>query len=120
MSRLYYKPGSWLDGTPTLINGDGDGTVNRRSLEGCQHWQSLQKQKVFYEPLPKTDHLGILHSNLTLEYIISLVKADEPQLKEYVAEETQKQWLNKLWHKKESLWHNKVPYWPNLLRVNDV
>ncbi|XP_065162884.1 phospholipase A2 group XV-like isoform X2 [Atheta coriaria] len=28
VEKLYYKPGTWLDGKPTLINGDGDGTVN--------------------------------------------------------------------------------------------
>lgn len=72
--RLYYKPGTWLDGYPTLIYGDGDGTVNRRSLEGCVHWQTLQKQKVYTKELPKVDHLQILHDKTTLSYITGLVK----------------------------------------------
>lgn len=33
-----YKPGTWLDGTPTLVTGDGDGTVNLRSLNACEKW----------------------------------------------------------------------------------
>ncbi|XP_024935900.1 group XV phospholipase A2 isoform X2 [Cephus cinctus] len=39
VERLYYKPGTSVDGYPQLIPGDGDGTVNLRSLEGCLHWQ---------------------------------------------------------------------------------
>lgn len=72
--RLYYKPGTWLDGYPTLIYGDGDGTVNKRSLEGCLHWRPLQKQKVFTKELPNVDHLKILHDKTVLNYISDLVK----------------------------------------------
>ncbi|CAK9831228.1 Phospholipase A2 group XV [Anthophora retusa] len=39
VQKLYYKPGISIEGTPQLISGDGDGTVNLRSLEGCKHWQ---------------------------------------------------------------------------------
>ncbi|CAG9824467.1 unnamed protein product [Phaedon cochleariae] len=74
VERLFYKPGTFLDGYPTLIYGDGDGTVNRRSLEGCLHWRTLQKQKVFVKELPKIDHLQILHDKSTQNYITSLIK----------------------------------------------
>ncbi|KAJ8918232.1 hypothetical protein NQ315_014102 [Exocentrus adspersus] len=74
VEKLYYKPGTWLDGYPVLLYGDGDGTVNRRSLEGCQHWQSMQKQKVYIKQLPGVDHLQILHDKSTLLYISSLIK----------------------------------------------
>ncbi|CAH1105701.1 unnamed protein product [Psylliodes chrysocephalus] len=74
VERLYYKPGTFLDGYPTLIYGDGDGTVNRRSLEGCLHWRSLQKQKVFVQELPKVDHLQILHDKTMLKYISEVIK----------------------------------------------
>ncbi|XP_076254816.1 lysosomal phospholipase A and acyltransferase-like isoform X1 [Rhynchophorus ferrugineus] len=84
VEKLYYKPGTWLDGYPTLIKGDGDGTVNLRSLEGCQHWQILQKQKVYYQPQPKVDHLGILHSKETQDYLINLVKTDNPSIQQYL------------------------------------
>lgn len=98
VERLYYKPGSWLDGSPTLVYGDGDVTVNRRSLEGCHHWRTLQKQKVFYEALPSVDHLAILHSNLTLQYVAGLVRSDHPTAKEYVPEPVpQHNWINKMW-----------------------
>ncbi|KYB27268.1 Group XV phospholipase A2-like Protein [Tribolium castaneum] len=73
VERLFYKPGTWLDGYPTLINGDGDGTVNRRSLEGCLHWESLQKQKVYSKQLPKVDHMQILNNKDVLSYIANLI-----------------------------------------------
>ncbi|CAG9768922.1 unnamed protein product [Ceutorhynchus assimilis] len=121
VERLYYKPGTWLDGTPTLINGDGDGTVNLRSLEGCQHWRSLQKQKVFLMPLPKIDHLTILRSNLTLQYIAELVKSDEPNFKEYITEGPHKRsWMDKFRFLKKESAQSKAPHWPDLLYVNDV
>lgn len=75
IDRLYYKPGTWLDGTPTLINGDGDGTVNRRSLEGCLHWQTMQKQKVYSLSLPKVDHMAILKDVNVLNYVAGLINA---------------------------------------------
>lgn len=98
-SRLYYKPGTWLDGNPTLVYGDGDATVNRRSLEGCHHWRTLQKQKVFYEALPNVDHLAILRSNLTLQYVAELVQTDHPSAKEYVPKEPvpHDHWIKKMW-----------------------
>ncbi|XP_060518883.1 phospholipase A2 group XV-like isoform X2 [Cylas formicarius] len=77
IEQLYYKPGTWLDGYPTFIYGNGDGTVNLRSLEGCMHWQSLQKEKFFFKTFPKVDHLGILHDKNTQNYIASLVIRDE-------------------------------------------
>ncbi|XP_017778918.1 PREDICTED: group XV phospholipase A2-like [Nicrophorus vespilloides] len=73
VEKLYYKPGTWLDGNPTLVNGDGDGTVNRRSLEGCTHWTKLQQQKVFATALSKVDHMAILNHNSVLSYIRNLV-----------------------------------------------
>lgn len=72
--RLYYKPGTWLDGYPALIMGNGDGTVNLRSLTGCLLWQTLQKQKIYSYPLPKVDHLMILQDKTVLDHISRLVK----------------------------------------------
>ena len=77
VERLFYKPGTWLDGYPTLINGDGDGTVNRRSLEGCLHWKTLQKQNVLWKALPTVDHMQILKDKNVLEYISNLINQIE-------------------------------------------
>lgn len=75
VEQLYYKPGTWLDGYPTLINGDGDGTVNRRSLEGCLKWETLQKQKVYSKAIPNVDHMKILSDKSVLDYIGGLINS---------------------------------------------
>ena len=58
------KGANWYDNEPVLLNGEGDGTVNLRSLEACKQWKNV---KTF--AIPKTDHLGILHDQRTLQYI---------------------------------------------------
>lgn len=74
MYRLYYKPGTAIDGYPQLVLGDGDGTVNIRSLEACVHWQKLQEQKIYYQDFPKVDHTNILKNQDTLAYIKEILK----------------------------------------------
>ncbi|XP_033208976.1 group XV phospholipase A2-like [Belonocnema kinseyi] len=69
VERLYYKPGTSIDGSPQLIPGDGDGTVNLRSLEGCLHWQGKQKQKIYHKGFPGIDHMNILKNTSILDYI---------------------------------------------------
>ncbi|XP_063993799.1 phospholipase A2 group XV-like [Diachasmimorpha longicaudata] len=69
VERLYYKPGASLDSRPQLINGDGDGTVNARSLEGCLHWKDKQKAKVYHQAFPNVNHMQILSSPAVLNYI---------------------------------------------------
>lgn len=74
VEKLYYKPGTAIDGYPQLIFGDGDGTVNIRSLEACAHWQKSQKQKIYYQDFPKVDHTNILKNPDILAYIATVLK----------------------------------------------
>lgn len=75
VEKLVYKPGSFLDDTPTLVYGNGDGTVNLRSLEGCLHWKGIQKQKIFHQTLKNVDHMDILRNIQTLNYISNLINS---------------------------------------------
>ncbi|KAL6443138.1 hypothetical protein ACFW04_002827 [Cataglyphis niger] len=76
VEKLYYKPGTAIDGYPQLIFGDGDGTVNIRSLEACKYWQNkkLQKQKIYNQGFPKVDHTDILKNPDILAYIATVLK----------------------------------------------
>ncbi|XP_043288690.1 phospholipase A2 group XV-like [Venturia canescens] len=76
VERLYYKPGVTIDGYPQLITGDGDGTVNARSLEGCLHWQNQQKQKIYHETFPGVNHMEILRNSVVLDYIRTILKPE--------------------------------------------
>ena len=57
--RLIFSKGT-PDGKATLIMGDGDGTVNERSLAACQIWQTTQKQPIYSRAFPKRDHMAVL------------------------------------------------------------
>ncbi|XP_044742751.1 phospholipase A2 group XV-like isoform X2 [Chrysoperla carnea] len=73
VERLNYKKSTVLDGSPTLINGDGDGTVNLRSLEACKFWKDKQSQRVYSQKFPNAEHMLILSNPNVLSYITQLV-----------------------------------------------
>lgn len=75
IERLVYKHLEFPDSNPTLIQGDGDGTVNLRSLEGCLRWKGLQKQKIVHKPLKKVDHMGVLYDDDVIQYIKQVVSS---------------------------------------------
>ncbi|XP_078048857.1 lysosomal phospholipase A and acyltransferase [Augochlora pura] len=74
VQKLFYKPGISIQGTPQLLPGDGDGTVNLRSLEACKQWQGKQKQKIYIQGFPGVDHSGILKNVKVLNYIKTILK----------------------------------------------
>jgi len=62
--KLVYKEGEFPGSDPSLIlKGNGDGTVNWRSLIGCTRWDGQQDQMVHHHVLPGVDHLGILRND---------------------------------------------------------
>jgi len=72
--RLIYAKGEFPGKDPsTILKGDGDGTVNMRSLLGCTRWDGQQKQKVHHHILPGLDHLAVLKNDEAAEFVASLV-----------------------------------------------
>lgn len=62
--------------TPTLVSGDGDGTVNARSLKACEQWSGTKAQgaKTIHSiELPRADHMGILSDKRVVEYVLELL-----------------------------------------------
>lgn len=72
VERLVYK-GDVFTNNPKLMGGDGDGTVNARSLEACKLWSGKQKQKVFSLSLPNIDHMMILADSQVIKYIVNVL-----------------------------------------------
>jgi len=72
--RMIYGPGKFPLKYPKLQYGNGDGTVNSRSLEGCNYWSSMQKQKVFHQVFPNADHMTILRDERVMDYIAQLME----------------------------------------------
>lgn len=74
LRRLNYK-GDFKT-KPTLVTGDGDGTVNARSLKSCESWSGtkVQREKTIHSiELPGADHLGILGDKRVLKYILDVL-----------------------------------------------
>ena len=63
-----YRDDQWPDSQPTVVSGDGDGTVNQRSLLGCLRWSQQQDKPVMHRSY-KTDHSSILQNREVLDYI---------------------------------------------------
>ncbi|KAI3413824.1 hypothetical protein GPALN_011305 [Globodera pallida] len=61
---------------PYIHYGDGDGTVNRRSLEVCERWGRTTPEDVVVHRLNDTDHLGILSEPRTLALLRDILVAN--------------------------------------------
>lgn len=73
VERLNYDKSGDLDGTPKLETGDGDGTVNYRSLSACMQWSKFQQPSVKGMELDGVDHMGVLSNSKVLKYILDLL-----------------------------------------------
>ncbi|XP_050362070.1 phospholipase A2 group XV-like [Nymphalis io] len=80
VERLVYKPGSWLDGSPTLVGGDGDGTVNLRSLSACERWRGLRAHAHPLRSLALSgaEHLRILRDPRVAHYLAAVLGGPAP------------------------------------------
>lgn len=88
VNRLWYKySNSWsivfqFDSKPLIIEGDGDGQVNKRSLWGCRQWENTPAQAghaIHYKEFSDVNHLKILYSSDTINYILNIVTCDSEQ-----------------------------------------
>ncbi|KAI4893380.1 hypothetical protein NFI96_022500 [Prochilodus magdalenae] len=57
----------------TVLNGEGDGTVNMLSAVQCKRWKEQQKQPVKLLELPGNEHVAMLLNVTTVSYIKSVL-----------------------------------------------
>uniref|UniRef100_A0A182TIV3 Phosphatidylcholine-sterol acyltransferase n=1 Tax=Anopheles melas TaxID=34690 RepID=A0A182TIV3_9DIPT len=76
VESLDYQKSYDLSGTPVLKMGNGDGTVNSRSLEACLQWTTQQKQTIVAKEFPGADHMSILADVNVIENIVKLLLSD--------------------------------------------
>jgi len=58
---------------PTMIKGDGDGTVNIRSLQGCLRWKDQQKQPVHHKVFEGVNHLDMLRQEEPAQVVADII-----------------------------------------------
>eukprot|EP00092_Neocalanus_flemingeri_P104330 GFUD01133612.1.p1 GENE.GFUD01133612.1~~GFUD01133612.1.p1 ORF type:complete len:534 (+),score=122.31 GFUD01133612.1:70-1602(+) len=65
---------------PTLIKGDGDGTVNIRSLEGCLRWREKQSQPIHHQVFEKVNHLDMLRTEEPTQNVADIIASLNKEL----------------------------------------
>jgi len=65
-----YNSGQFPDTYPITTHGDGDGTVNRRSLEGCKRFKDQQPKDIVVQEFVNAEHMAILEN----QDVIGLIK----------------------------------------------
>ncbi|AWP08926.1 putative group XV phospholipase A2 [Scophthalmus maximus] len=68
-SEAFRYSDKFPDVEPTVVYGDGDGTVNLRSAVQCRRWVGKQKQPVAVKELPGNEHVNMLLNITTVAYI---------------------------------------------------
>lgn len=75
MEYLEYDPNLFPNHSPKVVNyGDGDGTVNIRSLEACNRWKQQQTQSFNSFNIYGVDHLSILADPTVLAFLRKIIK----------------------------------------------
>jgi lysophospholipase-3 len=65
---------------PSLVKGDGDGTVNIRSLKGCLKWKGAQKQAVHHKIFKGINHVDMLRREEPTSYVVNVIDGLNKQL----------------------------------------
>merc|ERR1719397_2493152 len=65
---------------PSLVKGDGDGTVNIRSLKGCLKWEGAQKQAVHHKVFKGINHVDMLRREEPTSYVVNIIDGLNKQL----------------------------------------
>ncbi|CAL4127353.1 unnamed protein product [Meganyctiphanes norvegica] len=73
VERMNFAAGKFPD-SPTVIYGDGDGTVNKPSAQRCLQWNNTQKHRVYHETFKGVDHMAILRNEEPVNYIVNVIK----------------------------------------------
>ncbi|XP_064478264.1 phospholipase A2 group XV-like [Ornithodoros turicata] len=76
INSIAYRKSGFPDIQPEIVFGDGDGTVNIRSLLGCQKFRALQAQPINVKAYPGVDHMGILYNKEAINYIKTIALRD--------------------------------------------
>jgi len=71
--QLNYN-GDDFNSKPKIVYGDGDGTVNLKSLKGCEKWVPLQEKEVHLFAFPHAEHYeGILRRADVIDYLLNVL-----------------------------------------------
>ena len=71
---LVYKEGEFPNKQPTVLKGNGDGTVNEASLEACSTWKAAQPSyDVELRSFPGVSHFDMVTDSGVLQAVMEIV-----------------------------------------------
>lgn len=76
---IYYEEDAFPDKGPISIDGDGDGTVSRSSLEVCKRWADSE-YPFSAVVLPEAEHVSIASDERFLKHFAKIVGAPEEEI----------------------------------------
>lgn len=71
INRIDFGPS--FNPKPSFVLGDGDGTVNKRSLIGCRYWKNTAAQadhEIYEQEFPGIEHYNMLSRSEPINYIV--------------------------------------------------
>jgi lysophospholipase III len=69
---VFNKEKDFPDVQPSVVYGDGDGTVNLRSLQGWKRWVGKQPYPISYKEFSGVEHVATLRYQPVIDYIMQL------------------------------------------------
>lgn len=75
MEHLEYKSEKFPDHNPKITFGDGDSTVNSRSLAGCLRWKEEPGRNFQYLNLTGVDHMSVMTDARILKHLLDLARS---------------------------------------------
>jgi len=70
---IYDKDTHKFPDNPEVVFGDGDGTVNRKSLEECIQWKDHPVHDFGYRVFPDTGHVEMIKTDGVINHVLELV-----------------------------------------------
>ena len=70
---LVYKEEQFPDSFPSIIMGNGDGTVNDMSLRACSIWEQMQSHKVSVLSFSGVEHYAMVKDSGVLQALLNIV-----------------------------------------------
>jgi lysophospholipase-3 len=69
---VFNKEKDFPDVQPSVVYGDGDGTVNLRSLQGWKRWIGKQPNPISFKEFNGVEHVATLRYQPVIDYIMQL------------------------------------------------
>jgi len=79
VERLIYDTAGFPDSAPRIEAGDGDGTVNLRSLAVCAGWQSRLQSPLTVRQYDRVGHNDILYHQAVIDDLLRIATASHPR-----------------------------------------